>query len=205
MVKGDPGPLHHKTTLMLSQQNVAHLPEKINKQLEARLGRIQEKTNDFLLQQATQAIEAWQKAIQQLQEINGTSPSPPDERHQQLEYSNNINSVITAGERFVDRLYHMMKLLTDDHSDSRMKTSVVWTGSKVELVELVYALKAARVFNGGKADLSQIIKVIEKAFHMQLDNYARTFQEIINRKSGSGKFTEKLNFQLLAYIDTLLD
>ncbi len=46
-----------------------------------------------------------------------------------------------------------------------------WTFSKVALTELIYALKAAGVFNHGNADLKTIARHFEKVFGVDLGNY----------------------------------
>lgn len=189
---------------MHANDNPVDASAKIIKEFEAELAKIEKKTNEFLLQQAALAIKAWEKAIRRLHEINKSPTAPAPERHLQLAYNNNISATIIAGERFVDRLYKAMLALKNNGYDDKTKLSLVWTAKKVELIELGYALKAAGVINGGMAELNQIMTTLEKSFHLDLDNYARTFQEIIYRKSGSSKFMDKLKYDLLAQIDELL-
>lgn len=58
-----------------------------------------------------------------------------------------------------------------------------WTGSKVALVELLYALHASGVLNNGKASLNKIAQSAEAIFNIQLNQPNRVFLEIKNRKS----------------------
>ncbi|MHB1920836.1 MAG: RteC domain-containing protein [Chitinophagaceae bacterium] len=68
-----------------------------------------------------------------------------------------------------------------------------WTGSKTDLIELLYALQSAGVFNQGQADLKQVGLYLEKIFHVDLGNYYRTFQEIRLRKKSRTSFLDQLS------------
>jgi len=85
--------------------------------------------------------------------------------------------------------------------DSELGT-VQWTNQKVALVELIYALQAAGVFNYGKADVKQIVSAFEEMFAIDLGNYARVFSEIRTRKSGATNFIDYLKDKLESFIDT---
>lgn len=58
-----------------------------------------------------------------------------------------------------------------------------WTGTKVALVELIYALHAEDVFNNGKSELKEITSFFEKIFDIDLGQFNRVFLEIRNRKT----------------------
>jgi hypothetical protein len=73
------------------------------------------------------------------------------------------------------------------------------------LVELVYILKSAGVFNNGKATLKEIAEGIEAAFHFKLGNYARAMQEILYRHSGYTVFWEAAKNSYLVYIQGIED
>jgi hypothetical protein len=64
-----------------------------------------------------------------------------------------------------------------------------WTGSKVALVELMYALHAEGVLNNGNLSLNEIAKNIESAFNLDIGQFNRIYLEIRNRKT-----MEKTNF-----------
>lgn len=70
-----------------------------------------------------------------------------------------------------------------------------WTGSKTDLVELIYAFYAAGVFDNGKTTISELIRYIEKLFGINLGNTSMTFQEILRRKQ-STVFLDKLKSKL---------
>lgn len=77
-----------------------------------------------------------------------------------------------------------------------------WTGSKVALVELIYALQAEGVFNNGQSDLKEIITFFELHYDIQLGQYHRTFLEIRERKSERARFLNSLTDRLLTRMDT---
>ncbi len=76
-----------------------------------------------------------------------------------------------------------------------------WTTQKVALVELIYALHAAGVFNYGKTDVKQIVTCFEAMFSVDLGNYARVFSEIRIRKSGQANFLKLLTERLLEKVE----
>ena len=67
-----------------------------------------------------------------------------------------------------------------------------WTGSKVALTELVYALYSAGVLNDGNADVKDIVADISKLFNIDIGNFYRTFQEIRLRKKDRVSFLNHL-------------
>lgn len=76
-------------------------------------------------------------------------------------------------------------------------SSLTWTGSKTDLIELIYALHAAGVFNKELADVKQIATHFESVFNVNLGNYYRVFQEIRLRKTNQIKFMDLMKKALL--------
>lgn len=72
-----------------------------------------------------------------------------------------------------------------------------WTAQKVALVELIYALHAAGVFNYGRTDVKQIVNCFETMFSIDLGNYARVFSEIRIRKKAPTNFIDHLKQRLM--------
>jgi hypothetical protein len=78
-----------------------------------------------------------------------------------------------------------------------------WTGSKIDLVELVYALHQQKVFNGGNTDIKEIAASVSKMFNVDIEeNIYRSYLDIKNRKSGHTKFllslSDSLNNKILS-------
>lgn len=84
-----------------------------------------------------------------------------------------------------------------EKSQRQPNTKMTWTGSKVALTELLYALHSEGIFNNGAADLKDIAEYFEYVFEIDLGQYRRTFLEIRMRKAEKTKFISALNDVLL--------
>lgn len=74
-----------------------------------------------------------------------------------------------------------------------IQSNLKWTGSKTELIELVYALHFANMINNGNSDLKDIARVVGKCFNIDIiNNLYRTFRDIKNRKAADKKFMQNL-------------
>ena len=76
-----------------------------------------------------------------------------------------------------------------------------WTGSKVALIELLYALHSEGVFNNGASDLKDIATYLESTFNINLGQYHRAFLEIRMRKGDRTKFMTSLKDNLRKRMD----
>ena len=76
-----------------------------------------------------------------------------------------------------------------------------WTGSKIALIELIYALHAEGVFNNGMTDLKETAKFFEETFDVDLGQFHRTFFEMRARKSERTKFLNSLRDGLIRRMD----
>jgi len=83
-----------------------------------------------------------------------------------------------------------------DNTNTKTLSPLVWSASKVGLIELVYALYHMRCFNGGNIELSEVIKFVEKSFDTDLGNFHKTIFEIRNRKQGPTKFLDLVSDNL---------
>lgn len=72
-----------------------------------------------------------------------------------------------------------------------------WTGSKVALTELLFALHTEGVFNHGKTELKELASFLESVFQVELGQFHKTFLEIRERKSDRTKFINTLREKLL--------
>lgn len=81
------------------------------------------------------------------------------------------------------------------------KPKLKWTAPKVSLIELVYAFKAAGVFNNGTANINEIATLLESAFQRDLSDFYRTFQEIRIRKKSRTAFMDLLQARLAQWMD----
>lgn len=74
----------------------------------------------------------------------------------------------------------------------KQTSKLFWTGSKTELIELIYALDSSGAINSGTADIKQLASVFEHLFNIDLGHYYHTFIEIRARKCSKTKFLDKL-------------
>lgn len=86
------------------------------------------------------------------------------------------------------------KVVLNDHPIENKK--IKWTSSKTDLIELIYALHTQKVFNHGKADLTEITKSFENYFDIELGDIYRTCTDIKNRKIKKTKFIDTLSENL---------
>lgn len=77
----------------------------------------------------------------------------------------------------------------------------IWTGSKVALIELIYALHAEGVLNNGHTGLKEVVHFFEAAFGVDLGQFNRVFLEIRDRKSERTKFLNVLKEKLILRMD----
>lgn len=71
-------------------------------------------------------------------------------------------------------------------------SNLFWTGSKTDLIELLYALHASNSINSGTADIKELASHFEHFYNIDLGNYYHTFIEIRSRKNSRTKFLDKL-------------
>lgn len=93
-----------------------------------------------------------------------------------------------------------IRKLQEDRSNSS-SCPIPWTGSKIAIIELIYALHATGVLNYGKSNVKQIALCFEEVFSIDLSNYARMFSEIKIRKSGQTNFLDQLKDRLSQIIN----
>lgn len=105
------------------------------------------------------------------------------------------------------RLYLEDQLVTLEHgtaqnfSQRNPNAKLNWTGSKVALTELIYALQTEGVFNNGSADLKDIAEYFSEIFNIEIGQYRRTFLEIRVRRDERAKFISSLRDKLIKRMD----
>ena len=81
------------------------------------------------------------------------------------------------------------------------RASLQWTGPKVALIEMIYALQGAGVFNNATADIKQLTTYFEHAFNIELGNVYNTFLEMRLRKKNRSAFIDLLKDRLIQRMD----
>lgn len=82
----------------------------------------------------------------------------------------------------------------------QVKSNLTWTGSKIGLIEMIYAMYESKVINYGQADIKELAVFFERSFNIDLGDYYRAYIEIKNRKTNITKFLDFLKENLLKRI-----
>ncbi len=77
-----------------------------------------------------------------------------------------------------------------------LKSPLKWTGSKADLIEVVYGLETMGVINGGDADLKEIVRAFEGIFNVNLGNVYRQYLDIRLRKKEKTTFLNQMKERL---------
>jgi hypothetical protein len=88
-----------------------------------------------------------------------------------------------------------------DEGELEKGNQIHWTGPKVALVELLYALQSAGSFNNGTVDLKELANHFQSYFNVDLGNYYRTFQDMRIRKINRTTFLDLLKGRLIQRMD----
>lgn len=83
----------------------------------------------------------------------------------------------------------------------KSQSDLLWTGSKVNLVELAYALHAEGCINNGNCDISRIINTLEDCFNVKLSNHYDIFADIKQRRNPV-QFLQKIQNNLSRKINS---
>lgn len=83
----------------------------------------------------------------------------------------------------------------------KIMEDISWTGSKTDLIELVYSLHASDAIKNGNANLKKMMDVTSLVFNIDLGNYHNTYIQIKDRKNDQTKFLDNLKSDLLRRID----
>ncbi len=95
-----------------------------------------------------------------------------------------------------DQLYNKFQ-----KDKSKNQKRLKWTGSKVALIELIYALHYQNVFDNGNNDIREVAQYFESAFDIDLGNFYQTYLELRNRKMNRTKFLDALREELIKKMD----
>ena len=79
--------------------------------------------------------------------------------------------------------------------------NVQWTGKKSQQVELIYGLHSVGCISYGKLPISQITKVFEKLFKVELGDLYHTFHRMKGRSKNLTPFLDALKVALLDHIN----
>lgn len=113
-------------------------------------------------------------------------------------------SKIKALEMLRNYIVNAVSRLKQDSEVSRVANpgfKLRWTSSKVALIELIYSLHSAGVFNQAKTDIKHLTGHFETLFEIELGNVYHVFQEIRLRKKNRTSFLDLLRARLVQRMD----
>lgn len=93
-------------------------------------------------------------------------------------------------QREVDNLDNTIE--QPENKPMQKPSNLFWTGSKTDLIELLYALHASSAINSGTVDIKELASHFEHFYNIDLGNYYHTFIEIRSRKTSRTKFLDRL-------------
>lgn len=93
------------------------------------------------------------------------------------------------------------QLITLSRNQSAIPNLLHWTDDKIDLVELIYAIK--RSVNNGEASIKRIALCFEFIFQVKLGNIYDTFSDLNTRMGGATKFLDTLPGNLMRELDRL--
>ncbi len=127
---------------------------------------------------------------------------PPDSFHYLIDdqfstCQDNTVATIMAFDMLIVYLQQEIEKLEFNTENTMLKTmnepsKLFWTGSKTELIEMIYAFHSSGVINSGTVDIKEMASYFEYIFNIDLGNYYHTFIEIRARKNSKTKFLDKL-------------
>jgi len=112
-----------------------------------------------------------------------------------------IIAEIMANELLYIYLEKELNLLKPCDIENYHEQSLKWTGSKVALVELIYALYSSRMINNGNVDIKELVTIFERLFDYNIGSPYQAFSEIKARRQDPTKFLDQLKDALLKRIE----
>lgn len=92
------------------------------------------------------------------------------------------------------------------HSNISADTSVVnWSGSSIELVELIYAMIETKSFNSGNIKIKELLKIFCQTFNCNIKDCYRIYTDIGRRKGSKTIYLNRLKSALKERIDKDLE
>lgn len=113
-------------------------------------------------------------------------------------------SVLRANDLLVEYLTREIARIDNQEQPNQLKllSHYSWTGTKIDMVELIYALFFSRVINNGKTTIKELSRLFFQVFALDVEkDVYRYYTEIQQRKIEQTKFIEHLKSVLQYNID----
>jgi hypothetical protein len=106
-------------------------------------------------------------------------------------------ATIIANDMFTSHLENKLEELNSNNPTTynSMNNKITWTGTKVDMAEMIYGLYYKNMLNDGKADIKEIAKALCFAFNIEIDDKTlyRCLQDIKRRSPIKAVFLQNLS------------
>ena len=105
-------------------------------------------------------------------------------------------AVMIANDILTNYLENKIEQLENNSSivHPSIQQTINWTGNKIDLIELIYALHHSKKINNGSTDIKELALFFGKIFNQNIEeNIYRFYIDIKNRKTGRSKFINQLS------------
>lgn len=101
---------------------------------------------------------------------------------------------ILANDLIIFYLEDKLEYLNGNPRQNPNAIALNWTGSRIELIELLYALQTQKVINNGSIEMKEFATTFGQLFNIELEETIyRSYYDIKHRKSGRTKFLNALS------------
>jgi len=122
----------------------------------------------------------------------------------------NTMAIILAYEKLIKKLHDDIENLSvknintiPSSKTNQKQNKINWTGTKTDLIELIYALHSSGAINNGNVEIKDMAILFQEMFNIDLGNYYHSFVEMRTRKINQTKFLDKLKDNFTQYIMSL--
>jgi hypothetical protein len=137
-------------------------------------------------------------------QVTVLTPDPHADNKFTTQYSDIVARII-AHDRLQKYLQQEISKLQAGHlpepAQAPPSTGFLWTGAKVWLGELIYALHAAKVINNGQTHLNKVAEQLSHLFNIPIGNIYKMLEEIRLRKKNPTAFLDMLKIELLLQME----
>lgn len=113
-------------------------------------------------------------------------------------YDYNVATIL-ANDKLIEYYEDKLENINNDSANcnQNFKSNLNWTGSKVDLIELIYALQTSKSINAGTTDIKEIAISLGKMLNIEIeDGLYRAYLDIKSRKNQKTKFLNTLSENL---------
>jgi hypothetical protein len=108
-------------------------------------------------------------------------------------------AIMIANDLLTNYLENKIEEIENNNTNAQIinQQPLNWTGNKIDLVELIYALHLSKKINNGNSDIKELATNFGKMFNQDLEeNVYRWYIDIKNRKTIRSKFINQLSESL---------